>query len=391
MLVSNFFIILLFLWLYQFSNVKDEVYSKDGLEMSYVPERKVPSPQYRQKYNTKDEIIETKTQGDNRVRNAVIITIIIAIILIIIVVIIMLVFSANFNKQNKGTSVGAPCNNTGDCQPGLLCSEGICKAQPGDSCINSSDCIAPSSCQNGICVNPVGQTCNTNSQCQSGFVCSGNICKGGQGTSCTNPSSCASNICENGQCGTKAGLPCPSNGCGNGLSCQGGLCVYDLGSNCSAAPTRCEGALVCDIDRTPSICAIPLNQPCSGGGCITGATCDPLSNTCKVSQGGSCIVDGDCTTPFECVNNRCHELACLTTNNCLSQIGAGFVCQGDNRCYSNGTCLGMDASTCSESPNAVCPTNSGGYCKNTNGAICSSNIECLSGFCNQNLSPSRCQ
>ena len=91
------------------------------------------------------------------------------------------------------------CSSTVECNGGLICSNGTCKASFGQTCDNTSQCASGLNCMNSICTTILGKV-KEECPCDTGHTCINNVCKVIVGGACTNDSDCASNICENGIC-----------------------------------------------------------------------------------------------------------------------------------------------------------------------------------------------
>jgi hypothetical protein len=78
-------------------------------------------------------------------------------------------------------------------------------------------------------------------------------------------------------------------------------------------------------------------------------------------------------------------------------FGSAAVCSGtagSGQCYLNGVCISPIASTCVQyaaSPSTTCVYGSlNPYCQGASGTACASNIECISGTCDQSSLPGTC-
>ena len=109
----------------------------------------------------------------------------------------------------------------------------------------------------------LNSSCSENCDCNTGLTCSSL-----NGT--------------NGVCKVASGGVCETDvDCGNGLSCQNGVCLGKGGG---------------------------LNDPCP---CGEGYTC--VNNVCKIAFGNPCKVDSDCADG-NCVNNVCVTMIPPNTN-----------------------------------------------------------------------------
>jgi hypothetical protein len=115
--------------------------------------------------------------------------------------------------------VGDDCDDSDDCESGLVCdaATGMC-ARPdspgdvGDDCDTSGDCRSGLTCNAGTCAEPdspgdIGDDCDTSGDCRSGLICSaatGTCTPGGTtdvGEPCTEEEECVpGSVCFNEYC-----------------------------------------------------------------------------------------------------------------------------------------------------------------------------------------------
>jgi len=203
---------------------------------------------------------------------------------------------------------------------------------------------------------------------------------GADGVGCTPVTRCPS-----GQtCGTApdgCGGMQRCGACGDGQTCQGGICAAatttttpapTTTSTTTAAPPTTTTTTAAPTTTTtttapPDACAgvpCPACQACSGGTCVTdptqnGAACFTVSGAAGTCQGPSCVAGNPCAGVTCPPCQACSEGACVAVRDGLScTTGAGQA----------GTCQA-----------GVCGTPCGPYfctgcqvCANTNGGFCAS-------------------
>jgi hypothetical protein len=227
------------------------------------------------------------------------------------------------------------CDGAGNCRTypaGTECAPPSCAGSTeyaASACDGSGHCMAGSSrsCAPNVCMgSSCGASCTKSTDCQSGFFCDSGACAVNHavGATCASSEQCASHYCVDGVCcstpctegcfacnlagklGTCAAVPSgqdPGNDCAQELaatcgragSCNGsgGCLLYPAGTTCTpascsvnnaTAPGTCNGLGTCRPGATTS-CGVYL---CNGGACPT-----------------SCNVPGDCQSGFTCQNNFC--------------------------------------------------------------------------------------
>lgn len=200
-------------------------------------------------------------------------------IFVLFIVVVGVILIIVFATRKGQSALGDPCESTPDCQSGLTCQRGRCRATAGGDCNTITDCasgqspplvacLPPSGGGGSVCTSTPpgnGQSCAkdvSGGSCGPGLVCSsGSICLGGAGASCT----------SNTQCGT--GYQC------NG-SVAGSICVGSaVGSTCNTGLQQCLSS---------------SNLTCATGGTVI--------NTCQVpgSVGTPCTSNSNCTSPLTC-------------------------------------------------------------------------------------------
>jgi hypothetical protein len=204
---------------------------------------------------------------------------------------------------------GGPCDDSGDCQPGLVCARagftGTCRAE-GFPC--SEKCPEGLTCVSSYCwrlPRQEGQRCEDDRfPCAPGLVCWGEI------GSCVDPSKINGQFCTQ-TLGCPMGLACNYGGatstCGEpgrqDADCTRDACSPDLVCNQAFEPPRCRtrGAEsdVCASDGA-SAAGAPDCQPglvCNwafGAGFGTGR-CEPPG-----ALDSACSVDSDCSDGLTC-------------------------------------------------------------------------------------------
>lgn len=255
---------------------------------------------------------------------AIIITIIILIIVVATTIILY------FYETDRKKSIGQKCDQTSDCQSGLVCFSQKCYADFGSQCQTLNDCVPGSiRCLDGICVGGYGllnEPCEVDNVCYSGLVCStDNICKYPDGTSCQTGDVCINGVCIDGKCGSPQPIAysCSKDSdCETGLVCSIGFCqnsditTGSIGAACSDTGDKnmasCDQNLVC-------INGICQDSP-DGQGCQDSSDCDDgficFNNQC-IKNPNIC----PCLSGFDCVDNGCLAIAnqpCTSGNQCAS-------------------------------------------------------------------------
>jgi hypothetical protein len=314
---------------------------------------------------------------------------------------------------------GDPCTSIGECQAGLICTDGVCCDKLCTGCYACSADLNGK--RNGSCLPvPLGQnahsactassticgldgTCDGNGSCRymakgtpCGSTCTGQTltvkdCDGAGSCAaepamacsgsliCANTTSCKSSCASNADCVTgncTASGTCGEQKLGHGAVCSGG-------SECVSG--SCVGSRCC----TSSSC--PACQDCSGAGgtCAMIAGSDGQScGTNMYCKGGAC---GACTPNVSCsTGNVCEtgstscssgRSVCVKSGNntgaqCAAQSCSGGIQYNAASCTSSGTCPTVTTTSCPYGCN-------GSSCQTLkpNGTVCSASSECQSGGC----------
>jgi hypothetical protein len=263
---------------------------------------------------------------------------------------------------------GKVCSPTGSCEcpPGQVATGDACLLEPGDPCQNSGQCQAGLGCVDGVCcleacggycercqagtgscqAVPAGQQetdAVSGNSCTNGFECTGqrNSCRARNGQTCTVDTGCVSGNCE-ATVGDGANVCCSQNCTGARDSCRG------TGQGC----VECESAAQC------------------GNGCNTAqGTCNPLRAAGET-----------CTVPGQCVTNRCVPASDGNLSRCCPNCAAGQLCTPQGQCVNAQSGLGGPCSTSADCRQGVC---SSGICCNS---LCDTSCEVCggSGNCQSN-------
>ncbi|MBI5610859.1 MAG: hypothetical protein HY902_18415 [Deltaproteobacteria bacterium] len=316
------------------------------------------------------------------------------------------------------TASGQSCQVDADCPASpSVCSQNVCssnhtcvtKEVNGLPCSDGDPCTLSSYCAAGACVadGPPACQCQTDQDCgDDGNACNGKnvcdktvfpyVCKVAPSTVPVCPSStdsCSVPTCDpsTGACKPVAaadGTPCkPQNPCASAGACKAGACQAVGPSWCQCEKTAdcapyedgnlCNGQLYCDTTKLPHTCKL---NPGSVVSC--GSDSDPpCQRTACQPKTGTCAL-----VPVEDAKQVCDA----GTNGCTwvakaagEASGPTAACDDGNVCTvgelcSAGKCQG-GANTCSCKSNADClAQDDGNLC---NGVA----------FCNQALSPPKCQ
>lgn len=202
--------------------------------------------------------------------------------------------------SSYGAGVLGACESETDCEPELLCVEGVCEAA---GCHADEDCEAFETCADGACALAPGR-CRGSGDCATDEACSDGVCALAAGR-CRVDLDCASDeLCGDGQCGL-APWRCRVDGdCDSIEVCQ-------VSGTCKLAAGQCRFAGDCLYGQT---C---VNNACTGtpAQCANNAEC-PFGQLCSSQQclpaAGACRIVSDCPGDEACMNSLCVASNCLT-------------------------------------------------------------------------------
>lgn len=132
--------------------------------------------------------------------------------------------------------VGAACDATHLCNPGLECEHGICQVEEEElPCTVNADCPVGQVCEEGECENEEAEevACTVNADCPVGQVCENGECEHQEEIACTVTADCPPPlVCDNGECENPeaeehrdAGVACTVDAdCPVGQVCHEGEC-----------------------------------------------------------------------------------------------------------------------------------------------------------------------
>lgn len=125
--------------------------------------------------------------------------------------------------------LGSTCTGkgAGNCDAGLVCQNGICKASTNGSCASSDVCATGLVCQGGLCKVKPGGSCQTG-QCAAGSSCLKGKCEATGGV-CTQTTKCPSGE----QC---VGLGTPFECMHDSIGCTGTCQAVSTSPSTSSAP-----------------------------------------------------------------------------------------------------------------------------------------------------------
>lgn len=194
-----------------------------------------------------------------------------------IVAIVSFSLTVLISNNNRNGTLNSVCNESNNCDEGLDCSDGYCKATIGNNCGNLSDCTAEATvCVNNICSNNGLGGPGDSPPCENGLFIRNGICVSHVGGICRNNTQCVvGSRCMDGICINYLGGIGEMAPCQDGLEISDGICKIPDGE-CCAQSYQCASGSICDI--TPSgnvtetgICtAVPK----------TGEICTPMENVC---------------------------------------------------------------------------------------------------------------
>ncbi len=160
-------------------------------------------------------------------------------------------------------SAGSKCNQTDDCNYGLVCPEGVCTAPvaAGGTCDDTHPCQSALVCKNGVCATPdeAGMAC-TEASCDQ---LAGLYCPGGANAVCTKIAFAT------------AGQPC-------GVI-NGGFTACSAGGHCKASGTG-TGTGTCQAPAADGAAC----DDTAGPTCLPPAVCGATSKVCTVADPATC-------------------------------------------------------------------------------------------------------
>lgn len=207
-------------------------------------------------------------------------------------------------KACGGTNGPCPCtaaNAATQCGTNEACVAGSCTPKTS-TCTFSSECPGDKVCADGQCL----AGCDATKTCGNGFSCDRGVCKpDAVGPDCSSGAACPSgSICVAGSCAPQC---TQDTQCGNGKYCNQGACAVD-----TRPQPNCTSDAQCGGGANPRVCM--------GGFCKY--RCD-TDQTCRTidSRIGYCGQDKVCRTAQE-ANPECRDSI---------QCGQGKLCI-DNAC-----------------------------------------------------------
>ena len=246
---------------------------------------------------------------------------------------------------------GDPCQNTGQCQTGLTCVDGVCCREGcGGYCerceAGTGNCTAVPAGQQEA--DPV-----SGNNCTNAFQCTGqrNSCKARTGEACSSNdgSDCASGSCE-ATAGGGARVCC-SQACdgargfcrSNGQGCVQCESAAQCGNGCNVTDGTCNA-----LKNNSDTCSVAAQ--CSSNSCVRAADNSSLSRCCpNCAAGQLCSAQGQCVNPQNELGGTCSTNANCRVGVCSSGICCSSACDpncetcnGSGVCQSNGLCDAFD-------------------------------------------------
>ena len=219
------------------------------------------------------------------------------------------------------------CGSTSDACGGMLdCNNG--KQDPGETDV---DCGGSTTCALR-CAR--GKKCNATSDCQPGLMCADGVCCN---TACTG--SCYA--CTKAKTGQANGIDGVCQAVASGVTDPKGVCKAQQQSTCGDMSTACNGAGGClkwptNTVCAPAVCADPTTLT-RYERCVSGA-CTPFSPP-MVSCAPALCMAGACTTSCASDLDCAPDAFCgLIAHVCRFKKASGVACAANDQCQS-GTCL----------------------------------------------------
>ena len=177
-------------------------------------------------------------------------------------------------------------------------SEACCPGHGLDACGANLFCAALDGRSLATCYvtrsQPAGAECNDDQHCQSEACGPDDECLALPGQSCAAGEACHQAVCVDDICVPttgESGAPCEEDGqCGDGRTCNNGMCVVEIGSACLGSSMLCESRYC--VDGRPQT----LDDICSE--CRSNADCEAHNGNFEVCESGRCVHtcqhDGHC-------------------------------------------------------------------------------------------------
>jgi hypothetical protein len=284
---------------------------------------------------------------------------------------------AGMDPDNECASQDAStCGTTGVCNgnracerwaAGTVCQAAFCSGNTSnlaDTCNGAGTCVdqgtrdcAPYTCNsaNGLC----RTSCSTSADCIAGYECTGGACKKSRGQPCLVDGECATGFCtDNVCCDARCNGVCEKcNRAGRLGFCDPVPAGEDPDNECAQDPVAtcqrngaCSGARSCALYASGTVCnpaacsgnVSNLADTCNGAGtCVDSGQQDCFPFVCNASTGlckTSCSGDADCQSGYQCTGSTCKKVRgqpCTTDAECASGFCTDNVCC-DARC--NGVC-----------------------------------------------------
>jgi hypothetical protein len=141
----------------------------------------------------------------------------------------------------------------------------------------------------------------------------------------------------------KAGKSCRTKRCCAGARCAGGHC------RCKPGFTDCGGPCV-DAQADPANCGrcgrhCLVGATCTAGecfppgACTAGFVCHDTPTLCGTDAAGVCACLATIEGSFLCSTDPCTGFPCTSSQQCVTQFGAGAACQAPNTGCCGQQCL----------------------------------------------------
>lgn len=211
--------------------------------------------------------------------------------------------------QDAGPAVvGAPCDATHACGPGLMCET----SYPGGYCTldcTADECPAGSICDGNLTPFLCLDSCAAPSDCRDGYQCWSGACR----PPCSDDMPCSDGgVCDGGVCRIDGGGLANGAACTQDAQCTSGVCL--AGRGICSIPCASE-------EECTSFPGFPGCGPATRAG-VVGTYCVP-GREFGSPAGEPCMTDRNCHSG-SCVSGMCNE-ACTASAACEPGLECGTV------------------------------------------------------------------
>lgn len=227
------------------------------------------------------------------------------------------------------------CTSQGDCAPGQVCADGVCRADTTPECTGNDDCAEGDFCDDGTCRTDETPECVKDDDCTGDELCDDGRCVEPE---CVKDDECTgADLCQEGRCVDPECVE--RDDCEGDELCDDGRCVPpECTSNGDCAPgNHCDDG-VC----LPGACREADKNACGGCAVLTGAKGDACGSCNKdelvcAAGGESLACNGD--TPCSAPSVTTDAVTNITQYS--ARLVGTLVASGDSAVSAHGFCYGQ--------------------------------------------------